>query len=126
LAKPKKVEAKKENWKDGRIKANAVKRAARHAARVEKQSACPKRGLARAMSRWCYGVSRDFPVVLTRNDYTMSKLVRMPKRKPKDKPSIGLLSINGKVMGSMAEALFHVREMQQKVRERTLAGTSAS
>lgn len=118
MAKP---QQKKDNTaKLARTQANKAKRAARHTARMAEQQLCPKRGLARAMRRFCFSVSREMARVMKRNGYTMSKLVRMPKQ-ARGKQELKL-SINGKPMSSLAEAVWTARHLaEERKRDQTHA-----
>lgn len=106
--------------KVARTEANRIRRAQSHTIRRKQQEGkCLKtqRGTARALRRYTDRTSREFPEVL-RGKYSMSMLVRVPKRAEKAKPaSLGLL-INGKQMGSMTEALWTARQIAEGQRER--------
>lgn len=118
-AKKKQVVVKAANWKDGRIKANAVRRAAKHQRRLEQQTACPKRGTARALRRWTDGVSREWPVVLD-GKFNRAELARPVTPKHKERQPIGLLiRINGVPMYSPESAAHRVRELMRQAREQT-------
>lgn len=104
----------KRSAKDARIKHNAVLRANRHTVRMNKQKACPKRGKARALRRYSDGVSREWPKVLTRSGYTMSMVFKGKRKQKEQQPSSTGISINGKPMGSMAEALWTVRHLAEQ------------
>lgn len=113
MAKKKQQPKKQDGWKDARIKGNVVKRATRHTARMQEQKPCPKRGLARALRRYCDGVAKEAARVLTKH-HNLASLVRA-RRTPKPKREAPLrISVNGKAMGSLAELAWTMRQLEQE------------
>lgn len=103
-----------------RTETNRGKRTAKHAKRMTKDAAtCPKvqRGTARALRRYCDRTSREFPSVL-KGKYTMSMLVRVPKKEREKKAPMPLARINGVEVFSKEHAGYLARELMQQLRQR--------
>lgn len=114
-------------YKKARTESNTARRRVKHAKRTRALLPHPKRGLARAMRRWCESVSRTspVPVVLTSNT-NLASLVRVRREKRKsDNHNLGL-RINGQVMGSMAEAVWTVRNLAESAKQRQAENVAAS
>lgn len=101
-----------------RTQANAKRRAARHQRQLSKHQH-PARGTARALRRWCDGVSREWPNVLN-GRYELADLRRPVTPKSKERqPTSLLIRINGVPMYSPEAAAHRVRELMRQAREAT-------
>jgi hypothetical protein len=120
LAKPKQQPGKKDNSaKLARTASNKARRATAHAKRMAEQQLCPKHGLARALRRWVDRTSKEPAVVLcTHKKLASIHRVAVSERRKKQ-PLPLAISINGKEMGSLTEAVWTIRNLAELAKQRT-------